>query len=258
MNMNAPDFNLSGRVALVTGAARGIGLAIAQALVSAESAVAIQDIDLDEATRAAEAITRADGRAIGLGGDVTDTSLAARLVDETTRQLGGLHILINNAAIQSRQRWTQLSLEELERTFRANIATPVLLCQRAEPILRGQKWGRIVNVGSIQQILGNENMLAYAMSKAALENMTRGLARDFARDGVTVNLLSPGYFNTIRNVEALGEPEKRAAAGRRIAAGRVGEPQDAAGLALVLCSPAGEYITGQTIFVDGGMSVQWW
>jgi gluconate 5-dehydrogenase len=258
--MGAPNFDLSGRVALITGAARGIGLGIAQALASAGCAVAIQDLDLEEATARAREITAAGGggRAIPLGGDLTDPSLAEPLVRETVDRLGGLHVLVNNGAVQSRQHWTQLSLDEFDRTFRANVATPMRLCQQAEPILRKQRWGRILNVGSIQQILGNENMLAYAMSKSALESMTKALARDLARDGVTVNLLAPGYFDTIRNVDALGDPQKRAAAGRRIAAGRVGEPQDCGGAALMLCSPAAEYITGQTLFVDGGLSVQWW
>lgn len=250
------DFQLSGRVAVVTGSARGIGLAIAQALAGAGAAVAIHDIDLKEAAAQAKAIVDTGGRAVALGGDIIDPSMGDRLVPQVIEQLGGLHILVNCASIQSRQRWTELSVEEFDRIFHADVFTPLRLCQRAEPILRKQKWGRIVNIGSIQQVQGNPNMLAYAMSKTALENLTRALARDFARDGVTVNMIAPGYVDTIRNAGALGDPKKRAQAGEKIAMGRVGEPRDYAGAALLLCSDASEYITGQTLFVDGGLSVQ--
>jgi NAD(P)-dependent dehydrogenase (short-subunit alcohol dehydrogenase family) len=132
----------------------------------------------------------------------------------------------------------------------------VLLAQQVNDIFRRQRWGRIINIGSIQQVGGNERMLSYAASKATLVNITKALARDFARDGVTVNLIAPGYINTIRNVAKLGTPEGRAEAGKHILMGRVGEPQDCVGIALLLCSEAGSYITGQVIFVDGGLSVQ--
>jgi NAD(P)-dependent dehydrogenase (short-subunit alcohol dehydrogenase family) len=253
--VEAPDFNLDGRVALITGAGRGIGLGIAKALASAGCAVAIQDIDEKVAQREADALEKSGVRAIALGGDITNVALADKLVRETVKKLGGLHILANNASVQSTQHWTKLELKEFDRTMHANVFTPIRLCQAAEKILRKQRWGRIVNVGSIQQLTGNETMLAYAMSKAALENMTIALARDFAGDGVTVNNLAPGYFHTIRNPQ-LSTPQQRRAAGARIPAGRVGEPADVAGIALTLCSNAGQYITGQTIYVDGGISIR--
>jgi NAD(P)-dependent dehydrogenase (short-subunit alcohol dehydrogenase family) len=250
-----PDFSLKDRIALITGAGRGIGLGIARALASAGCAVAIQDLDLDVAREAADALQKSGVRAIALGGDITRAALAPKLIRDTFKKLGGLHILINNASIQSTQHWTKLVQKEFQRTMQANLFTPIRLCQEAEPILRKQRWGRIVNVGSIQQMTGNETMLAYAMSKAALENMTIALARDFAADGVTVNNLAPGYFHTLRNPQ-LKTAAQRRAAGRRIPVGRVGLPEDAGGVALLLCSPAGRYITGQTIYVDGGLSVR--
>jgi NAD(P)-dependent dehydrogenase (short-subunit alcohol dehydrogenase family) len=253
--VEAPDFDLTGRVALITGAGRGIGLAIAKALASAGCAVAIQDIDEKVAQREADALEKSGASAIALGGDITDVTLADKLVPETVKKLDGLHILINNASVQSSQHWTKLTLAEFDRTMHANLFTPIRLCQVAEPILRKQRWGRIVNVGSIQQLTGNETMLAYAMSKAALENMTIALARDLAGEGVTVNNLAPGYFRTIRNPQ-LHSPKERRKAGSHIPAGRVGEPGDAGGIALVLCSDAGQYITGQTIYIDGGMGIR--
>ncbi len=241
--MEAPDFNLTGRVALITGAGRGIGLGIAHALASAGCAVAIQDLDEDVARREAEAIEKAGGRAIALGGDIANVALPDKLVRATVKQLGGLHILVNNASIQSTQHWTELDLKEFDRTMHANLFTPIRLCQAAIEILRGQRWGRIVNVGSIQQITGNETMLAYAMGKAAMENMTLALARDLARHNITVNNLAPGYFQTLRNPQ-LNTAQERRKAGSRIPLGRVGQPGDVGGVALLLCSEAGQYITG--------------
>jgi NAD(P)-dependent dehydrogenase (short-subunit alcohol dehydrogenase family) len=253
--MEAPDFDLSGRVALLTGAGRGIGLGIAKALASAGCAVAIQDLDEDVARREVAAIEKSGGRAIALGGDITDTKIPDRLVRQTVKELGGLHIVVNNASIQSHQHWTALDLKEFDRTMHANLFTPIRLCQAADEILREQRWGRILNVGSIQQKTGNETMLVYAMSKAAMENMTLALARDYAGDGVTVNTLAPGYFHTLRNPQLDSAAERRKA-GWKIPLGRVGQARDVGGIALTLCSDAGQYITGQTIYVDGGLSAR--
>jgi NAD(P)-dependent dehydrogenase (short-subunit alcohol dehydrogenase family) len=253
--MTPITFDLSGKVALLTGAARGIGLAMANVLAAHGAAVAIQDIDESVARAEAEKINRAGGRAIGLGGDISDLSIAPKLVNETRKRLGGIHILINNGGVQLRKHWLTETRESFDQTFHGNVLLPILLCQLIEPDLRQQKWGRIINVGSIQQIDGNERMLTYASSKSTLENITFALARDFARDNVTVNLIAPGYINTIRNEARLGTPEGRAEAGKHIPAGRVGEPEDLAGITLLLCSDAGSYITGQSIYVDGGLSV---
>ena len=255
--MEAPNLRLDGRAALITGAGRGIGLGIAAALASAGCAVAIQDIELDVARAAAESLSRAGGRAVAFGGDITDLSLPARLIDQTTAALGGLHILVNNAAIQIEKDWTQLALDEITRQVNADFVSPILFCQQAAAIFKTQRFGRILNIGSIQLRVGNPDMLAYSMSKAALENLTRGLARVLAPDGVTVNLLNPGYFNTWRNRDQFKTPQDLIERGLKyVPLGRIGEPQDCGGIALLLASDAGAYITGQTIYVDGGMSVK--
>src|SRR4051794_35577147 len=246
-----PNFSLQGHVALVTGAGRGIGLGIAQALASAGAAVAIQDIDLDVAKAEAEKISASEGRAIALGGDIRDPNLAASWIDQTREQHGGFHILVNNAAIQSQQKWLDVKLELMEEQFRANLFTPIVLCQRAVPIFREQKFGRILNVGSIQQRNGNAGMLPYSLTKSALATLTKALARATVKDGITVNLIAPGFFRTLRNQQSFETEEKAKHAGDWVPMGRPGEPEDAAGIALLLCSEAGGYITGQSIFVDG-------
>lgn len=251
-----PNFNLENRVALLTGAGRGIGRGIAQALASAGCAVAIQDIEEDVAQQAARDIEAKGGRAVALGGDITDLDLPRRLVDETQSQLGGLHILVNNAAIQIEKSWLELSPDEIERQIRADQIAPILLCQLATPIFREQGWGRVLNIGSIQGLKGNPGMLAYSISKAALENMTRGLGRDLAPHGITVNIICPGYFDTWRNRDQFRSEEEKKKRGEWVPAKRVGDPEDCGGIALLLCSDAGSYITGQTIYVDGGISVR--
>jgi NAD(P)-dependent dehydrogenase (short-subunit alcohol dehydrogenase family) len=256
MTMQWPDFRLDGRVALVTGAGRGIGLGIAKAFAAQGCAVAIQDIDVGVATAEADAIERAGGKAIAIGGDIADLSLPARVLDEVVRRLGGLHILVNNASIQQIKDYLQLTAEEIERIFRADAASPILFCQAAVPIFQRQKWGRILNVGSIQGLRSNPDMLPYAMSKSAMQNMTIALARRHAAEGITVNLLAPGWFNTYRNQADFPNPGDLEEKGKHIPMGRIGEPSDTAGAAVLLCSEAGSYITGQTLYVDGGMSIR--
>jgi NAD(P)-dependent dehydrogenase (short-subunit alcohol dehydrogenase family) len=254
--MSGPDFTLTGRVALITGSGRGIGLGMARAMAAVGCAVVIQDIDEPVAQAEAAALRQQGARAIALGGDVTDLTLPERLIEQTVAQLGGLHILVNNAAIQSAKSWLECTPPEIEREWRANMLVPILLAQRAVPIFRGQKWGRIINLGSIQQRNGNPHMLPYALSKAGLENVTRAWARELARDGITVNMIAPGYFNTWRNRDDFKTPQDLIDRAKWIPNPRIGQPEDCAGLAVFLCSDAASYITGQTIYVDGGLSVR--
>lgn len=247
-------YRLDGKVALITGAGRGIGLAMARALAAAGCAVAIQDIDEPVARTEAGRINAEGGRAISLPGDLADLTLPARIVPEVVSKLGGLHILINNGAIQQYRHWIDVPLAEMQQQFNADLYVPLLLCQVAAPIFKKQRWGRIINLGSVQQLKGNEYMLPYSLSKAALEKATSALARDLGPDRITVNLIAPGWFDTYRNREQFKTDADRESLGQRLPAGRIGQPEDVAGLTLLLCSDAGEYITGQSIHIDGGMS----
>ena len=248
-------FDLTGKVALITGAGRGIGLSIARALAGAGCAVAIQDLDEPVARDAAADIVAAGGRAVAFGGDLLDLTLPARLVPQAADALGGLHILVNNGSIQLPQPWTEATGEVIERQLRADLVSPILFCQQVVPIFRRQQFGRIINLGSVQQRKANPGMLAYSLSKGALEKLTQGLARELAPDQITVNQIAPGWINhTVRNEPALSTQEQiDKTVHKAVPLGRLGEPDDMRGVVLLLCSDAGSYITGQNVFVDGAM-----
>ncbi|HMO26191.1 MAG TPA: SDR family oxidoreductase, partial [Tepidisphaeraceae bacterium] len=160
--MSAIDLSLMNKTALLTGAASGIGRAIADALAAHGCSVAIQDIDLDAARVAADEITRASGRrAVALGGDLTDPSIVDTLVVQTREQLGRIDILVNNGSIQVEKPIEEQSLEEIERQTRANQIVPLLLIARIAPAVVERKWGRILNIGSVQQLSGAPSMIAY-------------------------------------------------------------------------------------------------
>lgn len=257
--MSAIDLSLSGKTALITGAARGIGRAIADALAAHGCAVAVQDIDLDAARAAADDITRLapSPRAIALGGDLTDPAIADTLVKQTRDQLGRIDILVNNGSIQVEKPIEQQSLEEIEQQTRANQVVPLLLIARTAPAMVEARWGRILNIGSVQQFNGEPSMIAYSATKGALATITAGLAKAYARHNVTVNCIAPGYFDTQRNTDSINRvkqapPEQIA---RWLPAGRVGQPRDVAGLAVLLCTDAASYITGQSLVVDGGLTL---
>ena len=254
--MFSDRIRLDGKVALITGSGRGIGLAIAEAFADCGAAVAVQDIDLNVAQVSAEQINqRGGGRAIALGGDINDLTLPDRLVNEVNAKLGGFHILVNNASIQSSDNWLNVSVEKMQQEFGADLISPILFCQAAARIMKPQRYGRIINLGSIQQVTANAKMLAYSLSKSAIEKLSTCLARELAKDMITVNTIAPGWVaGTVRNEGNFKNEQDKIEKGKKhIPLGRVGEPSDCAGTAVLLCSEAGEYITGQTIYITGGM-----
>ena len=245
-------FRLDGKIALVTGAARGIALVMARAMA------AVGRCGRDSGHRAAARPAgsrphqrRWQGRAIALGGDACDPGFAVRVVADTVAQLGGLHILINSASIQFPQPWQNESVEQIDQQLAADLVTPMLLCRAVVPIFKAQQFGRIINLGSIQQRRATPGMMTYSLCKGALEKLTAGLATELARNRITINCIAPGWIaNTVRN--ELDSREKVIEAGRKLPMGRLGDPSDFDGITLLLCGAAGDYITGQSIFVDGG------
>ena len=245
--------SLDGRVALVTGAAGGIGSAYSRALTEAGASVAMADIRYDGAQAQASAIAADGGRTLAVELDVTSPESWEAATKRAVEELGGLHILVNNAALMAEMTTSdmlEISLEEWDRIHRVNLTGPLLGIRAAVPYMRDNGWGKIVNQSSGGAFLGGG---AYRSAKLALHSMTIGFARQLAPFGIRVNAIAPGHINS--------EAGRRASAGFReqIAATipfGVIEEEELARALVFLASPASDAITGQIIRVDGGWIMQ--
>ncbi len=256
--MSALDlFRLDGRVALVTGGNRGIGRAIAQALLEAGAAVAITSRDGQRAENtAAELAQSAAAPCIGLPLDVRNNDQVKACVSRVIADLGGLHILVNNAGLNIRESIWDLKDESWEEVIDTNLAGAMRCSRAVAAHMRNQGWGRIINIGSMLSFIGIAERDSYASSKAGMLGLTRAMALDLAPHGVTVNVLCPGVFKTEINRPILNDPEYLKTFLRQIPIGRMGEPAELKGAAVFLASEASAYMTGAALVIDGGWTTK--
>lgn len=252
--MNPFDtFRLHGRTALVTGARREIGRSIALTLAGAGARLAIHHAGTEEEARDAAAVVaeiKADGgEAMAFGQDFALDDAGIDLA-KAVSAWAPVDILVLNASIELPEDYRAITREHFDRQIAVNLRTTLELLQALVPPMGERGWGRVLSIGSVQQIRPHPQMLVYAGTKAAQLNWTLNLARQFGGQGVTVNNLAPGAILTARNrAQMVTEGE---ALTQRIPVGRLGRPDDLVGAALLLCSDAGAYINGVNLFVDGG------
>jgi len=244
-------FNLKGKAALVTGSSRGLGAAIAVALAEAGAHVAVHGSTAPpEATRSRVEATGA--KSIALAGDVGERDVCARLVEETVRAFGTIDILVNNAGIIRRSPAVEQSEEDWKAVIDINLTSVFRLTQHAGRRMLAQGSGKILNIASLLSFQGGILVPAYAAAKGGVAQLTRSFANEWAGKGVNVNAIAPGYMDT-DNTEALrNDPVRSRQILERIPAGRWGQPEDLAGAAVFLASPASDYMHGQVLVVDGG------
>lgn len=249
-------FDIGGRVALITGAGSGIGHAIAEALAGAGARIVALGRRPEPLDSLVDALRQRGTAAAAITGDVTDRAGLAELLARAEVPFGAPDILVNAAGVNTRQPADRVTPEGWDMTLAVNLSAPFFLAQRLAPAMVAKKWGRIINIGSLQCLRAFANGIGYGASKGGIMQLTRAMAEAWSPHGVTCNAIAPGFFPTDLTAPLF----KDEAVANRLAAqtmmGRNGRLEDLHGTAVFLAAPASDYITGQTIFVDGGFTAK--
>ena len=247
-------FGLEARVALVTGASSGIGRSIAMAYAEAGAAVILVARRAAELEQARDEIRAAGGRADRIACDLADRKALFECAARAPAFFGAPDIVVNAAGVNIRRPMHEISGADWDATMRINLDAAFFLPQRLAPAMIAKGWGRIVNIASMQSVRAFGNSGPYGASKGAILQLTRAQAEAWSRNGVNANAIAPGFFATPLTAPVVNDPARWKLMAERTLIGRNGELADLAGAAIFLASRASDYITGQTIFVDGGMS----
>ena len=243
--------SLEGKVAIVTGAAQGIGRAIADRLARAGADVAVVDMDVSRAQETVAAVTGHGRRAVAIKANVAEWADVKAMTDQVVAELGRIDILVNNAGITRDGLLLRMKEEDWNTVLDVNLKGTFHCTKAVLPAMTKQRGGAMVNIASVVGVMGNAGQANYAASKAAVIGFTKTVAREYASRAITVNAVAPGFIETAMT-EKLGE-EVRDALLKQIPLGRLGSPADVAEAVLFLVSPAAAYITGHVLHVNGGM-----
>jgi NAD(P)-dependent dehydrogenase (short-subunit alcohol dehydrogenase family) len=243
-------FDLSGRTAIITGGTRGIGLAIAEGFACAGANIVVASRKPEACERAAARLRELGAQAIGVPVHLGEVDALRGLVETAVEAFGGIDIVVNNAANALAQPLDSMEPGAVEKSFGVNVQGPLFLVQAALPHLRASKHAAVLNFGSVAAMQFAPALSMYAAGKAALLSFTRSMAAEFAADGIRVNAMAPGAVDT--DMVRKNPPEFIEAMAGAALLGRIARPDEMVGTALLLCSDAGSFITGQTFLVDGG------
>jgi NAD(P)-dependent dehydrogenase (short-subunit alcohol dehydrogenase family) len=252
--MTTEWFDLTGRVAVVTGASKGLGRAIAGALAEAGADVALVSRTLSDLEVVAESIRAGGRRAIPAAADVTDEDDVRRIVQEAIDHFGQIDILVNNAGIEGQGAVVDMDADHWDRVMQVNLRGPMLCTKHVGPHMIARQRGKVINVASVMATRAARYMSPYLASKAALVQLTRGTALEWIHHNVQVNALCPGYFLTPMNEEFFASEAGQKFV-RKLPIKRLGDVKEIGGAAVFLASDASNYITGTTLYVDGGHSL---
>ena len=248
-------FDLTGRVALVTGASRGLGQYMARALARAGADIAITSRDQGRLAETEKDIQDIGGRVFSVELDVLNLSSIQSAVEKVESHFGRLDVLVNNAGCNVRRRALEVTAEDWDKVVNTNLRGAFFVAQAAARIMKAQHWGRVINIGSVTCVAGYAGMGPYCASRGGIKQLTMSLAHDWAEYGITVNCLAPGWFKTEQSRMLYEDETWLSMLKERIPMARPGRPDDLDGMVVFLASESSRYITGQTYLVDGGVSI---